>query len=209
MSTPTPGETVLRRDMFRGQIWTAYPTRVVEASAAGLVLAHWPGVQILVPATWTAWLRGGGEALRQQGIVHLARGGWDLEPWTWHTTAWLHFLLPGRWFSVNAIFDDRSGELRRWYINFQRPFTLAAAKVDTFDLFLDLEVGPDLSPRWKDEAEFAEARRLGVISGDEARQVDLARQEALDLFAARAWPFPAGWEAWRRDPAWPLPVLPT
>ncbi len=204
-----PGATAIRRDVHRGRVWTAYPTRVLEHSERALVLAHWPGVTVLVPTTWTAWLRGAGAATRAEGIANLARGNWELELWTWHTTSWLHILLPGRWFSVNAVFDDASGRLQRWYVNFQRPHRVDGQCVDTFDLLLDLDVGPDGAMRWKDGDEYDAARRLGVVTEAEARAVDGARGEAEALVAEGGWPFDGPWASWRRDPAWPLPVLGT
>lgn len=201
------GSTVIRRDTFRGRVWTAYPTRVVEHSDQGLVLAHWPGVRVLVPTTWTAWLQGAGHAARAQLIPDLARGTWKLDLWTWHTTHWLHMFLPGQWFSVNAVIDGARGELRYWYINFQRPYECGGANLDTFDLFLDLVVDPDLTLRWKDEAEYEQARCLGVVSDAEAREVDRAREVAVALVRAQGWPFGGPWATWRADPAWPLPAL--
>lgn len=201
------GSTAIRRDTFRGRLWTAYPTRVVEHSAHGLMLAHWPGVRVLVPTTWIAWLQGAGDSVREQAIPNLAQGTWELGPWTWHTTTWLHVLLPGRWFSVNAVIDDQSGRLRNWYVNFQRPYEHRGLNVDTFDLFLDLVVGVDLSLRWKDEAEYEQARRLSVVSDAEAREVGRAREEALALVQTQGWPFCEHWAAWTRDPDWPLPIL--
>ena len=40
----------------------------------------------------------------------------------------------------------------------------------------------------------------------------LVREDAIRAEGERViaeWPFPTGWEAWRPDPAWPTPVLPT
>lgn len=202
------GTTAIRRDTFRGRIWTAYPTRVIEHTAEGLMLAHWPGIEALVPTTYAAWLRVGGAGMRRQAIPNLARGTWELEHWTWHTTTWLHILLPNRWFSVNAVLEDQEQRLRNWYINFQRPHVIRDGYVDTFDLFLDLVVSADGSMRWKDEGEYEDARRLGVVSDEDARAVDRSRQEAVDLIQAQAWPLCEPWTSWRRTPDWPLPVLP-
>ncbi len=203
------GSTAIRRDVHLGRVWTAYPTRVLEHSERALVLAHWPGVRVLVPTTWTAWLRGAGEAVRAEGIASLARGEWEVEPWTWHTTSWVHILLPGRWFSANAVYDDASGRLQRWYVNFQRPYRVDGQRVDTFDLLLDLEVGTDGAMRWKDEDEYEQARRLGVVTDAEALALEGARREAEALARAGGWPFEARWTAWRRDPDWEVPVLGT
>jgi hypothetical protein len=37
------GSTAVRRDVFRGKVWTATPTRVILDAPGELVLCHWPG----------------------------------------------------------------------------------------------------------------------------------------------------------------------
>jgi predicted RNA-binding protein associated with RNAse of E/G family len=108
-------------------------------------------------------------------------------------------LLPGRWFSVNAVIDDAPGCFRKWYVNFQRPYRQSGRWVDTCDLFLDLEVDVDLALRWQDEAAYEQARRLGVVAEAEAEQVQRAREEAevavrraVAELAARSRLAPAG-----------------
>lgn len=200
------GTTAIRRDMFRGRLWTAYPTRVLDHTADRLALVHWPGVEVLVPTTWIAWLNGAGDDVRQQALPNLARGHWNLDRWTWKTTTWVHLLQPGRWFSLNAVIEDDTGELRHWYINFERPYVETRPYIDTFDLLLDLVVAPDGAIRWKDESDYQQVLNLGIISPDEHRQVKKAREEAL-AFVRQKFPFDEEWADWRRDPAWPLPVL--
>ncbi len=59
-------------------------------------------------------------------------------------------------------------------------------RFDTFDLLVDLLTGADLSGwRWKDEAEYVDARRLGIIDDAEHAQVDAAREQALALLTER------------------------
>lgn len=202
------GATVVRREVFRDRLWTAYPTRVMEHSQARLALVHWPGVEVLVPTTWIAYLRGAGDAARAEGIANLARGAWELGRWTWQSTTWVHMLLPDTWFSINAVMDDGLGAFRTWYVNFERPFRLHGHTVQTFDLLLDLVVRPDLSYHWKDEGEYDQARRLGVVTDAEARHVERAREQAVAMVEAAAWPFNESWAAWRREPTWPVPTLP-
>ncbi len=203
------GSTAVRRDVFRGRVWSAMPTRVVAHDPTGrLVLAHWPGVEMLAPETWIASLRDGGSTVREATIPSLAAGDWRLGRWTWRDTSWLHIMTPGQWFSVSAVLDDARGGLTAWYVNFERPHVRRGRAVDTFDLLLDLVVSPDRSCRWKDEEEYAHARRLGVIDDRDAAAVARAREEALALVEAGAAPFDEAWPRWRRDPAWPLPTLP-
>jgi predicted RNA-binding protein associated with RNAse of E/G family len=84
-----------------------------------------------------------------------------------------------------------------------------AGCVDTFDLMLDLVIAPDGSLRWKDEAEYDQGRRLGIVSDADHERVQQAREEVVGMFERCAAPFEERWQAWRHDPSWPLPTLPT
>ena len=95
-----------------------------------------------------------------------------------------------------------------WYANFERPFQRTPIGIDTFDLLLDLVIEPDMSYRWKDEGEYTQGRKLGIISDDDHRQVQKAREQVLALLDQRAGPFDEGWLSWRREAHWPLPTLP-
>jgi hypothetical protein len=67
---------------------------------------------------------------------------------------------------------------------------------------------PDLSGwRWKDEDEYAQARRIGVIDAAEAAQIEAARERAVTLIESRGGPLAGEWPSWQADPAWPLPTL--
>jgi hypothetical protein len=46
------GSTVVRRDVFRGSVWSAKPFRAVSDTGDVLALAVWPGVEMLAPTTW-------------------------------------------------------------------------------------------------------------------------------------------------------------
>lgn len=171
------------------------------------MLAYWPGIQSLAPTAWIDWLQTGDSGARDAAIAHLAARRWELGHWTWRETTWLSILTPGTYFSVNLFFTHH--RLDRWYINFQRPYARTRDGLDTFDLFVDLVVAPDLSScAWKDEDEYLRARRLGVVTDAEHRYVQAARDEAMAMIEGRHGAFRAGWPDWRLDPSWPLPVLP-
>jgi predicted RNA-binding protein associated with RNAse of E/G family len=111
------------------------------------------------------------------------------------------------YYSVSR-FLGPDGEPHGWYVDFIRPYPRTPSSVDTFDLMLDLVIEPDLSLRWKDEDEYAQGRRLGIIPDDEHKQVQLAREEVIGLFEERSGPFDDRWHTWRPETNWPLPVLP-
>lgn len=116
--------------------------------------------------------------------------------------------MPGAYFSVDFFFGD-VGDLVMWYVNFERPFQRTPIGIDTFDLLLDLVIEPGGSYRWKDEGEYAHARRLGIIGDDEHRQLQKARAHVITLLDQRTGPFDERWLTWQREACWPLPTLPS
>ncbi|MGF7238966.1 MAG: DUF402 domain-containing protein [Frankia sp.] len=203
-----PGATVVRRDTLRGQIWTAAPHRVVEDDGHELLLACWPGVEMLAPTTWIEWLRTGNDTVRKQAIPNLAAGRWDLGRWNWRDTTVLGRFGAGDYFSVHRYFDS-DHQCGGWYVNFEVPYRRTAIGIDTFDLLLDLVVEADLSGHsWKDEDEYAHGRRLGLISDRLHTRVDEARHQVISLIETRQGPFADDRSDWRCDPRWPTPRLP-
>jgi len=202
------GSTAVRRDTLGSKIWSAAPHRVVLDSGDELVLARWPGVEMLSPTTWIQWLLTRDPAVRKQSIPNLAAGRWELGRWTWRDTTLLCQFRAGDYFSVHRYFGGghRHG---RWYVNFELPYRRTHIGIDTLDLLLDLVVEPDLAGyTWKDEDEYAHGRRLGLIDDALHAQVDAARQQVLALIQGRQGPFARDWSGWQRDPGWPTPALP-
>lgn len=205
------GQSVVRRDVYRGKVWSAQALRVVQDDEDGLVGACWPGVPSLAPTLWIQSMVADDDALRGQAVSALAAGDWTLGPWEWKRTGLLMWHRPHLWFSVNAFYDAVTGRQQCWYINFQRPYLRTPSGFDTLDLLLDLVITPDLSQwRWKDEAEYTQARRLGVVTDTVHSHVDHARGQALDMIRNRQGPFhPARHQPlWVPDRSWHLPDLP-
>ncbi|MDH6129741.1 DUF402 domain-containing protein [Kitasatospora sp. GP82] len=146
--------------------------------------------------------------MRKSGLDDLAAGTWTLGSYRWERTALLSRFPAGEMFSVHCFQHADSGEPIRWYVNFELPFTRRpSVGIDTLDLCIDLLAEPDLSS-WKDEDEYAQVRRLGLVDDDLHALVDAARERALGLLQDRTGPFAGGWPTWSPDPVWPLPVLP-
>ncbi len=207
-----PGSTTVRRDVLNGRVWSAQPYRTISDNGAVLELAYWPGLESLGPTTWSTAMRTGDgqvrKQVRKQGLENLAAGEWQLGPWTWEKTTLRSRFEADEYFSVHTFQDATTAEPRNWYVNFELPHTRTSIGLDTFDLFVDLVVEPDLSShRWKDVDEYGQARRLGLIDDVLHALIDTARERALGLLQDRAGPF-AAWPAWTPDPAWPTPQLP-
>ncbi|MFE0106361.1 DUF402 domain-containing protein [Streptomyces sp. NPDC059009] len=121
------------------------------------------------------------------GVLKLARPG---EPWS----VWL-FWEPG-W------------RFKNWYVNLEEPLVRWSGGVDSEDHFLDISVHPDRSWHWRDEDEFAQAQRAGLMDPATARHVRTAGRAAVDVIRSWGPPFSQNWQQWRPDPAWSVPVLP-
>jgi hypothetical protein len=193
--------------VLRGQVWTAAPHRVLADTGEVLTMATWPGVEQLAPTTWIQWLRTGEDTARQQAIPNLAAGTWELDRWRWQDTTVVSRVEAGEYFSVHRFLRD--GAPAPWYVNFERPNRRSAIGIDTFDLLLDLVVAPDLTSwKWKDEDEYAQGRKLGLI--DEATNAEVARakDKVMALVTAANGPFAEDWSTFTQNPTWPDPALP-
>ncbi|MET7646645.1 DUF402 domain-containing protein [Streptomyces sp. NPDC005426] len=121
------------------------------------------------------------------GVLKLARPG---EPWS----VWL--------------FWEHGWQFRSWYVNLEEPRTRWAGGIDSEDHFLDISVYPDHSWLWRDEDEFAQAQRVGLMTPAAARRVRAAGRAAVRVIRDWGAPFRDGWEDWRPDPRWQVPALP-
>ncbi|MBH1935594.1 DUF402 domain-containing protein [Streptomyces sp. AV19] len=126
---------------------------------------------------------------------------------TWTGTGVLKLARPGEPWSV-WLFWDLDWRFRNWYVNLEEPLARWAGGVDSEDHFLDIAVYPDRRWEWKDEDEFAQAQRVGLMSAARAEEVRAAGHAAVEHIESWGAPFTSGWEGWRPDPAWPVPALP-
>ncbi|MFF9816200.1 DUF402 domain-containing protein [Streptomyces sp. NPDC014006] len=125
----------------------------------------------------------------------------------WFGTGVLKLARPGEPWSV-WLFWEPGWRFKNFYVNLEDPLARWAGGVDSTDHFLDIEVRPDGGWQWRDEDEFAQAQRDGLMSAELAERVRAAGQDAVE--AIRTWrpPFSDGWQDWRPDPSWPVPKLP-
>ncbi|GAA2127922.1 cytidylyl-2-hydroxypropylphosphonate hydrolase [Streptomyces synnematoformans] len=121
------------------------------------------------------------------GVLKLARPG---EPWS----VWL--------------FWENDWNFKCFYVNLEAPRVRWSGGVDSEDHYLDLVVHADRSWEWRDEDEFAAAQRAGLMSAPRAAAVREAGRRAVDAVQAWGPPFSGGWERWRPDPKWTVPLLP-
>jgi predicted RNA-binding protein associated with RNAse of E/G family len=180
------GDSVVVRELHRGRIWKARAWRVVEDRPERLVL----------------WIPRGAPTKMPAGEKGVPREEWTLVDGAFGAQV-LRVTRPGEPHSLLHFFAD-DGRFRGWYVNLERPLERSPVGFDLVDLLLDVWVDPDGSWRWLDEDELDEGLRRGVLTRADA---DAARAEGERIVAERPWP--TGWEAWRPDPGWPVPQLPS
>lgn len=125
----------------------------------------------------------------------------------WSGTGVLKLARPGDPWSV-WLFWERGWQFKNFYVNLEEPRHRWSHGLDSEDHFLDISVHPDRSWHWRDEDEFAEAQRVGLMSPAQAARVREAGEAAVAHVRAWGSPFGEGWENWRPDPEWPIPRLP-
>jgi hypothetical protein len=125
----------------------------------------------------------------------------------WFGTGVLKLARPGEPWSV-WLFWDPGWEFKNWYVNLEQPLARWAGGVDSEDHFLDISVHPDRSWHWRDEDEFAQAQRDGLMDDRLAEGVREAGRRAVEVIRAWGPPYCDGWQRWRPDPSWAVPSLP-
>ncbi len=184
-------ESLLLRHVVHGRAVAAFPSNVVERTAATLVACVTPGTKIVYPKGRDA----------DGNLIPFEQWGADLRSWV--GPAGLELTAFGRRHSIRHFFRE-DGSFRGWYVNLQAPLRETRLGFDTTDWQLDLWIPADSDDaHWKDEDDLAKAVELGIMSAEEGR---LARDEAERVI--EEWPFPTGWEDWRPDPGWGPPTLP-
>ncbi len=148
----SPGDVIVRREVWQGRPWLANPLYVVEDTAELLVLYQPEG---------SPWGFGAGDdwptptgrhpydgraAWAGDGTLGLHRDG---DPYA----VWHHWRQPGRSFTG-------------WYLNVQAPLRRTEIGIDSLDLELDLLVSPAFEVSLKDEAQVEASAILGRFSGE-------------------------------------------
>lgn len=190
---------VLRALDHLGQPLIGIPVTVVE-DRPDLFAVHIPlGIRV----QWHAGAELGGP--RGRSIVR-----WDgrHEERDWHGNELLILKPPMEQHAIHLIWRSSDREFLGWYVNLEEPLRRTTTGFDIRDLELDIEVAPDLTWHWKDEDEFEWAIAQGRIPLGDREAIRADGERAVQLVLRREPPLDRGWETWRPDPAWELPVLP-
>ena len=182
------------REIWRGRVWTAYPSVVAEDRSDQQLLYIPAGVELRY-------------AVDEQGReLRLYADRWNLGAHR-STRTFLSFCWPDRRHAVLAVWDPEWA-FGGWYVNIETPLGRTATAYDYVDHCLDILIPPDRSTwTWKDEDELEEAVERGIFTPADAEAFRAEGLRAIDRIVQGEPPFDRDWSGWRPDPAWPTPTL--
>ncbi|MEU2869325.1 DUF402 domain-containing protein [Streptomyces olivoreticuli] len=198
-----PGDHILWRYRGNGtdRVHICRPVTVVQDTADLLAVWMAPGTDCVKPRL------ADGTTIHEEPLATRYTKPRTTVVSRWFGTGVLKLARPGEAWSV-WLFWDRDWGFKNWYVNLEEPLARWAGGVDSEDHFLDIAVYPDRSWEWKDEDEFTQAQRAGLMSAGQAARVRAAGHDAVARIESWGAPFAGGWEDWRPDPAWTVPALP-
>ncbi|MER7171991.1 cytidylyl-2-hydroxypropylphosphonate hydrolase [Streptomyces mesophilus] len=198
-----PGSHILWRYRENGgdQIHICRPVTVVRDTAELLAVWMAPGTECVRPVL------ADGTPVHHEPLATRYTKPRAVVRDRWHGAGVLKLAQPGEPWSV-WLFWEQGWRFKNFYVNLEEPLARWSGGVDSEDHFLDISVHPDRSWHWRDEDEFAEAQRAGLMDSGQARAVREAGRAAIEVVRDWGSPFCDGWPQWRPDPAWRRPVLP-
>ncbi len=197
------GDNVLLRGIYDSRPVYVQSLRVVKDTPAETALLILPGAECVAPSNyihhghglWNRWEETLGNTLQ-------------MEKYLWHTNRFLILLEPEKIYSTVYIWEAASDRFVCYYINFQLPFRRTKLGFDTLDLDLDIVIDASGKWQWKDEEEYQQAIRAGVIRPEWVSEVEHAQTEIFSRLEKRSYPLDDSWLNWKPDSSFPLPYLP-
>lgn len=198
-----PGDQIVLRFTWSGDLAWVEPVTVVEDSADFIALYVEEHTPIKRPV-------GSDDHPVPRTRSHEPRSSvpWHLGDAHWTNTSVLWLARPDTAHAIGLFWQGPERQFLRWYGNLQAPLKRTSIGFDSADHALDVQIAPDRSWAWKDEDEFASTQQRGVFSRAEAAAIRAEGERVIAAVEANGWPFNAGWEHWKPDPAWPVPQMP-
>jgi predicted RNA-binding protein associated with RNAse of E/G family len=190
------GDTIVMRGILKGKLWWASPAYVVQDSSE-IIALYWPvGTPTKSP-------------IRRPTVRDELENRVELEDRNWTDNNILSLNIPGAAYSIELMWEARTGSLRCWYVHLQEALRRSSMGFDTMDQMLDIVIRLDRTEwHWKDEDEFAEAEAIGVYSPEKAKAIRAEGERVIRRLRTNAAPFCDGWEEWRPPGGWTIPKFP-
>ncbi len=193
----SPGTPVTLRHVWFGRVWAALPMTVVQDTPTRRALYIAPSTVFVAP-----------NCARAEHLRVLASRKWELVEMTWNEQPMLWTSVPGEAWSVWTIWQAPNWQHIGWKVNPEAPMKTTRLGFDTADYTLDAVVEPDLERwSWKDEDEFAEAIRLGLLTTTEATAIRGGTRVVVESLLTVRRDEMRSWAAWRPPAAWTIPSL--
>ena len=192
----SPDAHVVFRHVWFDRILAAFPVTVVDDTPKRISVYIAPGTQFMRL-----------NCTRDEYLRVIASRKWDLVEDTWRDLHMLWTSVPGQACSVWTIWDEK-WQHQGWKVNPEAAWKRTSIGFDTTDHALDVAIAPDFSWTWKDEDEFAEAIRLGLLTQNEATAVRDEAEKVLDRLLTTGRIEAERQAAWRPDSTWSVPSLP-
>jgi hypothetical protein len=190
----SPGDAVVVREVWHGQVFEARPVIVVQDEPEQTTLLVPGGVRCGLP-------------IGEDGAeLRLPDRPWHLEVRERGPNPILSFAWPETPYAILRWTTE--GGTPVWYVNLQDQLRRTALGFDTTDHALDVIVELGGTWAWKDEDELAEAVEDGLFTVDEAAMFRADGERAVARILDREPPFDRDWSSWRPDPGWREPTLP-
>jgi hypothetical protein len=204
--TWNPGDTLALRGMYNGHPWYVQSAIVVQDTPAEVAMLILPGAECAAPAGYIHQKHG--PEGRWERWQEMLNPPWTLEKYTWQTNRFLILLKPGEFFATIYIWQQATDLFQCYYINFQLPYRRSPYGFDTFDLELDLVIGPDYGWQWKDAEDYQRGIEAGILIPEWTQGIETAKKDVFAKLAQRHYPLNGRWLDWKPDPAWAAPQLP-
>lgn len=184
------------RQIWAGKVWAAIPVTIVEDNAQFISVYVRPGTEFAAPL-----------CSRDEYLRVMASKNWSLQLLHWYGHH-LWTTIPGASYSIWSIWSEPKWEHQGWKINPELPLQRTSIGFNTADYIIDAVIQPDLVRwSWKDENEFGEAIKLGLIAPEDAIQIRRATIQVVNEVLSQKDNHLRTLSRWRPPPHWTNPTL--
>lgn len=201
------GSSCVLRGIINNQVWLAQSVIVVKDEPDEVILLLIPGAECAYPEGYWRW-RMNNDYSHGTRWQEAKNNKIILRKFPWYTNRLLIFMEPEKFYSCILFWDHATDRFGCYYINFQLPFTPSHCGFDTFDLDLDIVIDPNYHWKWKDEEDYRQGIREGVILDEWVKGIERSQEEVFERIDEHRYPMDGSWLDWRPDPTWAPPPLP-